>query len=98
MEGFEPSSSSSSSSSLLNKVAATAETQTQNMACPPRPLQPTMLLGSPSFPNAIAWSHDNLLAVASGHLVTILVLNPILIYYFFLLVVLVPSLTHTHIN
>nr|KYP34426.1 hypothetical protein KK1_044616 [Cajanus cajan] len=31
-----------------------------------------MLLGSPSFPNAIAWSHDNLIAVSSGHLVTIL--------------------------
>ncbi|XP_057418381.1 uncharacterized protein LOC130712569 isoform X2 [Lotus japonicus] len=42
------------------------------MACPPCPLEPAMLLGSPSFPNAIAWSDDNLIAVASGHLVTIL--------------------------
>ncbi|XP_061365265.1 uncharacterized protein LOC133308636 isoform X2 [Gastrolobium bilobum] len=38
----------------------------------PSPLQPTMLLGSPSFPNAIAWSEENLIAIASGHLVTIL--------------------------
>ncbi|XP_027366497.1 uncharacterized protein LOC113872844 [Abrus precatorius] len=38
----------------------------------PCPLQPAMLLGSPSFPNAIAWSDDNLIAVASAHLVTIL--------------------------
>lgn len=38
----------------------------------PGPLQPAMLLGSPSFPNAIVWSEDNLIAVASGHLVTIL--------------------------
>ncbi|RDY03369.1 hypothetical protein CR513_13056, partial [Mucuna pruriens] len=38
----------------------------------PSPLQPAMLLGSPSFSNAIAWSDDNLIAVASGHLVTIL--------------------------
>ncbi|KAL5137529.1 hypothetical protein HKD37_10G027882 [Glycine soja] len=38
----------------------------------PCPLHPALLLGSPSFPNAIAWSDDNLIAVASGHLVTIL--------------------------
>ncbi|KAK7392844.1 hypothetical protein VNO78_21294 [Psophocarpus tetragonolobus] len=38
----------------------------------PVPLQPAMLLGSPSFPNAVVWSDDNLIAVASGHLVTIL--------------------------
>nr|XP_025633276.1 uncharacterized protein LOC112727639 isoform X5 [Arachis hypogaea] len=38
----------------------------------PAPLQTTMLLGSPSFPNAIAWSQDNLLAVATTHFVTIL--------------------------
>ncbi|KAK4273836.1 hypothetical protein QN277_017155 [Acacia crassicarpa] len=36
------------------------------------PLQPAMLLGSPSFPNAIAWSEENLIAVASGHIITIL--------------------------
>ncbi|KAI9097638.1 hypothetical protein K1719_025409 [Acacia pycnantha] len=36
------------------------------------PLQPAMLLGSPSFPNAIAWSEENLIAVASGHMITIL--------------------------
>jgi hypothetical protein len=34
-----------------------------------------MLMGSPCFPNAIAWSQDNLIAVASGNLVTILVLS-----------------------
>ncbi|CAL0303395.1 unnamed protein product [Lupinus luteus] len=38
----------------------------------PTPLQPAMLLGSPSYPNAIAWSDENLIAVASGHIVTIL--------------------------
>ncbi|XP_039848689.1 uncharacterized protein LOC120707755 isoform X2 [Panicum virgatum] len=32
------------------------------------------LIASPSYPNAIAWSSDNLVAVASGHIVTIL--NP----------------------
>uniref|UniRef100_A0A0D9V4N1 J domain-containing protein n=1 Tax=Leersia perrieri TaxID=77586 RepID=A0A0D9V4N1_9ORYZ len=32
------------------------------------------LIASPSYPNAIAWSRDNLVAVASGHLITIL--NP----------------------
>ncbi|KAK7278862.1 hypothetical protein RJT34_23901 [Clitoria ternatea] len=37
-----------------------------------RPLHPANLLGAPSFPNAIAWSHDNLIAVASAHIVTIL--------------------------
>ncbi|XP_012575561.1 uncharacterized protein [Cicer arietinum] len=41
------------------------------MSCP-CPLQPAMLMGSPSFPNAIAWSDDNLIAVAAGHLITIL--------------------------
>ncbi|XP_014501985.1 uncharacterized protein LOC106762530 isoform X3 [Vigna radiata var. radiata] len=38
----------------------------------PSSLQPAILLGAPSFPSAIAWSDDNLIAVASGHLVTIL--------------------------
>nr|POF12247.1 hypothetical protein CFP56_41590 [Quercus suber] len=32
------------------------------------------LVASPSYPNAVAWSDENLIAVASGHLVTIL--NP----------------------
>ncbi|CAO2171148.1 unnamed protein product [Urochloa humidicola] len=36
--------------------------------------QATTLIASPSYPNAIAWSSDNLVAVASGHIVTIL--NP----------------------
>ncbi|CAH9078532.1 unnamed protein product [Cuscuta europaea] len=36
--------------------------------------QVAALVGAPSCPNAIAWSEDNLVAVASGHLVTIL--NP----------------------
>lgn len=45
------------------------------------PQQPAMasrfqaipLVASPSYPNAVAWSDENLIAVASGHLVTILV-------------------------
>ncbi|KAM1105416.1 hypothetical protein ACFX2B_002360 [Malus domestica] len=36
--------------------------------------QATVLVGAPSFPDAIAWSDENLIAVTSGHLVTIL--NP----------------------
>ncbi|RHN56855.1 hypothetical protein MtrunA17_Chr5g0433981 [Medicago truncatula] len=39
----------------------------------PTPLQSAMLMGSPCFPNAISWSDDNLIAVASAHFVTILV-------------------------
>jgi hypothetical protein len=35
--------------------------------------QAVTLIASPSYPNAIAWSSDNLVAVASGHIVTILV-------------------------
>ncbi|CAN1837619.1 hypothetical protein LINPERHAP1_LOCUS35155 [Linum perenne] len=38
--------------------------------------QAASLVGVPSYPNAIAWSHDNFIAVASGHIVTIL--NPAL--------------------
>lgn len=36
--------------------------------------QAATLIASPSYPNAIAWSSENLVAVASGHIVTIL--NP----------------------
>ncbi|XP_062218781.1 uncharacterized protein LOC133918741 isoform X2 [Phragmites australis] len=36
--------------------------------------QAATLIASPSYPSAIAWSSENLVAVASGHLVTIL--NP----------------------
>ncbi|CAK9141586.1 unnamed protein product [Ilex paraguariensis] len=36
--------------------------------------QAAALVASPSYPNAVAWSDENLVAVASGHLVTIL--NP----------------------
>ncbi|XP_027100819.2 uncharacterized protein [Coffea arabica] len=36
--------------------------------------QAAALVASPSYPNAVAWSEENLIAVASGHLVTIL--NP----------------------
>uniref|UniRef100_A0A0A9H3E7 Uncharacterized protein n=1 Tax=Arundo donax TaxID=35708 RepID=A0A0A9H3E7_ARUDO len=36
--------------------------------------QAATLIASPSYPDAIAWSSENLVAVASGHLVTIL--NP----------------------
>ncbi|GFZ06366.1 transducin/WD40 repeat-like superfamily protein [Actinidia rufa] len=38
------------------------------------PFQAAALVASPSYPNAFAWSDENLVAVASGHLVTIL--NP----------------------
>ncbi|KAK8486287.1 hypothetical protein V6N13_108892 [Hibiscus sabdariffa] len=38
--------------------------------------QAATLVDSPSYPNSIAWSDENLIAVASGHLVTIL--NPAL--------------------
>ncbi|PON71979.1 WD repeat containing protein [Parasponia andersonii] len=34
--------------------------------------QAATLLAAPSYPNAVAWSDDNLIAVASDHLVTIL--------------------------
>ncbi|XP_020251912.1 uncharacterized protein LOC109829178, partial [Asparagus officinalis] len=37
---------------------------------------PVTLVSSPSYPNSIAWSKENLVAVASGHLITIL--NPAL--------------------
>jgi hypothetical protein len=37
------------------------------------PVQAVAVVGSPAFPNSIKWSQDNLLAIASGHLVTILV-------------------------
>lgn len=36
--------------------------------------QSSILVASPSYPNSIAWSDENLVAVASGHIVTIL--NP----------------------
>ncbi|KAK3042854.1 hypothetical protein RJ639_001127 [Escallonia herrerae] len=35
--------------------------------------QAASLVASPAYPNAVAWSDENLVAVASGHLVTILV-------------------------
>ena len=35
--------------------------------------QAATLVALPSYPNSIAWSDENLIAVASGHLVTILV-------------------------
>jgi hypothetical protein len=38
--------------------------------------QAASLVASPSYPNAVAWSDENLIAVASGHLVTILVIQP----------------------
>ncbi|CAK9276707.1 unnamed protein product [Sphagnum jensenii] len=40
----------------------------------PSPSSTLALVGAPTFPNSIKWSEDNLIAVASGHLVTIL--NP----------------------
>jgi hypothetical protein len=39
----------------------------------PSPSSTLALVGAPTFPNSIKWSEDNLIAVASGHLVTILV-------------------------
>ncbi|KAK1311653.1 hypothetical protein QJS10_CPA07g01109 [Acorus calamus] len=38
------------------------------------PFQAASLVACPSYPNSIAWSEENLIAVASGHIVTIL--NP----------------------
>lgn len=35
--------------------------------------QAVTLVAAPNYPNAIAWSDENLIAVASGPLVTILV-------------------------
>lgn len=35
--------------------------------------QAAPLVASPSYPNSIAWSKENLVAIASGHLITILV-------------------------
>lgn len=35
--------------------------------------QSSILVASPSYPNSVAWSEENLVAVASGHIVTILV-------------------------
>lgn len=57
------------------------------------PQQPAMasrfqaipLVATPSYPNAVAWSDENLIAVASGHLVTILVplfLTTLLFFFF----------------
>ncbi|KAK1571297.1 hypothetical protein Q3G72_014717 [Acer saccharum] len=40
--------------------------------------QAAALVAAPSCPNAVVWSEENLIAVASGHLVTIL--NPALLY------------------
>ncbi|GAV61134.1 WD40 domain-containing protein/TFIIIC_delta domain-containing protein/zf-TFIIIC domain-containing protein [Cephalotus follicularis] len=40
--------------------------------------QAATLVAAPSFPNSITWSDENLIAVASGHLVTIL--NPAMPY------------------
>ena len=37
------------------------------------PLQAVAVVGAPAFPNSVKWSQENLLAIASGHLVTILV-------------------------
>ncbi|CAA3018699.1 Hypothetical predicted protein, partial [Olea europaea subsp. europaea] len=34
--------------------------------------QAASLVASPSYPNAVAWSDENLVAVASGNIVTIL--------------------------
>nr|CAD1833693.1 unnamed protein product [Ananas comosus var. bracteatus] len=38
--------------------------------------QAALLVASPSYPNSIAWSNENLVAIASGHIITIL--NPAL--------------------
>lgn len=37
--------------------------------------QAVKLVAAPNYPNAVAWSDENLIAVASGPLVTILVSN-----------------------
>ncbi|XP_026402000.1 uncharacterized protein LOC113297660 [Papaver somniferum] len=38
--------------------------------------QSAYLVASPSYPNSVAWSDENLVAIASGHLVTILIWLP----------------------
>lgn len=48
------------------------------------PVQAVAVVGSPAFPNSIKWSQDNLLAIASGHLVTILV-SSLLVFSWFVL-------------
>ncbi|XP_010253730.1 PREDICTED: uncharacterized protein LOC104594717 isoform X2 [Nelumbo nucifera] len=42
------------------------------------PFQVAAVVASPSYPNSVAWSDENLVAIASGHLVTIL--NPALLF------------------
>ncbi|XVE64485.1 hypothetical protein DITRI_Ditri07aG0104500 [Diplodiscus trichospermus] len=58
---------------LSKKVQKSAVRQCRAMASR---FQAATLVASPSYPNSIAWSDENLIAVASGHLVTIL--NPAL--------------------
>ncbi|XP_021833945.1 uncharacterized protein LOC110773731 [Prunus avium] len=55
----------------MSYFPSNSQIETQNAASR---FQAAVLVDSPSFPNAIAWSDENLIAVASGHLVTIL--NP----------------------
>lgn len=55
----------------MSYFPSNSQIETQNAASR---FQAAVLVDSPSFPNAIAWSDENLIAVASGHLVTILVL------------------------
>ncbi|KAF9602272.1 hypothetical protein IFM89_026360 [Coptis chinensis] len=42
------------------------------------PFQSTALIARPSYPNSVAWSDENLVAVATGHIITIL--NPASLY------------------
>jgi hypothetical protein len=42
----------------------------------------TTLIASPSYPNSICWSDENLLAVASGKLITILVKRTFILFFY----------------
>lgn len=53
----------------------------------PKRFQAAALVAAPSYPSAIAWSDENLIAVASDHLVTILVNFSISACNYFLIVI-----------
>ena len=44
------------------------------------PFQVASLVNSPMFPNSVVWSEDNLIAVATGDIVTIMVKKKLLIF------------------
>lgn len=56
-----------------SSLHSTLTVQNQSTSMASR-FQAVALVASPSYPNSIAWSDDNFIAVASAHLVTILVI------------------------